>query len=322
METTEGFCSYQYRVTKCRSQSKQYAKRHSFAHDITTQDLIDQFEKQNGKCYYSGIQMSTLPHSNWLATVERLDQSIGYTKSNIVFACQEFNGPKQWSLDKVELIPQLREKTVDEYYLKKVIHDATISISRTNQQTPNRKQIIIHQCNGDDLHFCHCCNTYYTSNLMSNDLRTLCKKCRSAEVRRRQSTTRGYLQALARNMRANVRKSSSRVRRSLVCELELQDILDLINLQDGRCFYSGIPMTYAPLTYWQCSPERLDCSLGYTHGNVVLICAEFNTVNNATRSVFGDVNGSGQWSKEKFEIFYNTRFRGKKKKKNDELSSQ
>jgi hypothetical protein len=56
--------------------------------DISMEDIWSQFEKQNFKCYYSGININFYPDSNKVtkqtASIDRINPEIGYIKSNIV----------------------------------------------------------------------------------------------------------------------------------------------------------------------------------------------------------------------------------------------
>jgi hypothetical protein len=75
--------------------------------EFTFDDLVELFNKQNGLCFYSGIPMSfgSYKDISWTISAERLDNSIGYTKENVVLVCWEFNVPHtQWSKEKVQLI--------------------------------------------------------------------------------------------------------------------------------------------------------------------------------------------------------------------------
>ena len=64
---------------------------------ITAQFLIDTFNEQNGLCYYCCRQMDfkTEPYADHLATVERLDNAVGHSKSNCVVACFQCNNKRQ-----------------------------------------------------------------------------------------------------------------------------------------------------------------------------------------------------------------------------------
>lgn len=55
--------------------------------------------------------------------------------------------------------------------------------------------------------------------------------------------------------------------------------------QEGKCYYSSIPMSKHSFSNWQGSLERLNPNKGYTAQNTALVCLEFN--------------GAKQWSKEK-----------------------
>jgi hypothetical protein len=67
--------------------------------------------------------------------------------------------------------------------------------------------------------------------------------------------------------------------------------------QQGVCYYSGVPMH--PRGDWKMSIERINPSIGYTIENTVLICYIFNTIDNRKNLD----HGSGNWTKEKFNIF-------------------
>lgn len=55
-----------------------------------------------------------------------------------------------------------------------------------------------------------------------------------------------------------------------------EDILRLWKLQRGRCAYSGLPMTLRVGCLNTVSLERISSAGGYTHDNVVLVCAAVN----------------------------------------------
>lgn len=63
---------------------------------ITLQDLKNQWDKQNGKCPYTGWELDNPQstrqadqalHHIRRASVDRIDSSMGYTKENIQFVC-------------------------------------------------------------------------------------------------------------------------------------------------------------------------------------------------------------------------------------------
>jgi hypothetical protein len=84
-------------------------KLHNIESDITTEFLADLWEKQDGKCYYTGEPLLTpingdRTRRDWrLASLDRVDPSGGYTTSNVVWACWAANHMK-------------RNLTLDEFY--------------------------------------------------------------------------------------------------------------------------------------------------------------------------------------------------------------
>ena len=73
------------------------------------------------------------------------------------------------------------------------------------------------------------------------------------------------------------------------CTIDVQHIHDLYEKQQGKCYYTNIPMVLQTKSDWKCSLERLDPNKGYIEGNVALVVFEMNVKH--------------QWSKEKFAIF-------------------
>eukprot|EP01083_Nonionella_stella_P086738 241139_1 len=80
---------------------------------ITHDDIYDILEKQMCRCKYSEIPMVFKPNTDWMCSLERVDNMKGYTKENCVLICWEFNstdrtihttnpvfGSSQWSEEK------------------------------------------------------------------------------------------------------------------------------------------------------------------------------------------------------------------------------
>lgn len=74
---------------------------------------------------------------------------------------------------------------------------------------------------------------------------------------------------------ALTRKRKGRIQAG-VHNISIDDLEYLWEKQNGRCYYSNIPMNYDK-NEWRISLERLDNNKGYINGNVVLCCLEFNT---------------------------------------------
>ena len=83
-------------------------------------------------------------------------------------------------------------------------------------------------------------------------------------------------------------------------DITRDDLIDILTWQEGRCYYSGISMSFERNQDWRASLERLDPLKGYVTGNVVFICWEFNTFDNRSRIVYSN-GGSCNWSKDKID---------------------
>ena len=83
--------------------------------DITWEDLETQFNKQNGKCYWFGIDIDLneifIPYSIQAPSVDRINDSVGYTKDNIVITTRFVNlGRGNYSKEKfTEFIKKLKK---------------------------------------------------------------------------------------------------------------------------------------------------------------------------------------------------------------------
>ena len=90
-------------VSKLMTAARFNAKKRGQETTITKEWIVEQLVRQNGCCYYSDMPMTFKPCSDWRASLERLNESLGYTPENVVIICYEFNtGNKtQWSREKI-----------------------------------------------------------------------------------------------------------------------------------------------------------------------------------------------------------------------------
>jgi hypothetical protein len=75
------------------------AKRHSIPRghgdiELTLDDLLSLWNKQSGRCAYTGWELNTHTKSPRLVSLERVDNSIGYVKDNCVLVCWMANNAK------------------------------------------------------------------------------------------------------------------------------------------------------------------------------------------------------------------------------------
>jgi hypothetical protein len=76
------------------------AKAKNYVFDISRQDVIERWQRQGGLCAYTGWPMSTETKNSRLASIDRIDSSIGYTKDNIQLTCWSVNRAKSFMNEK------------------------------------------------------------------------------------------------------------------------------------------------------------------------------------------------------------------------------
>lgn len=268
--------------------------------DLTKADLIALWGRQNGKCYYSGITMSPRACTNWLCSLERLDNHQGYIADNVVFACLEFNTHIHWTLDKIKRIQFLVRNNHDDSELMAKINQAS---NKPKAISRHRNQIITNDMN---YYSCNRCNTFKPITEFGNRINSGCTKCQIIYKTAYRNTIRGHLKSLLKcSRRRSIDRDNveNRVADNSF-DITFEILVELLRSQRGRCAYSNIKLNYGHATRkdWVASLERIDPGKGYTKDNICLVCAEFNGTDCTTNIKYSN-GGSGNWSKEKFSFF-------------------
>ena len=293
----------------------QHAKSHAVAKGkemtLTFKHVIDMLEDQRGRCAYSGVPMEfLLPNSHWRMSLERVNNNEGYSSENCVLIAAEFNssdwsrqlgvkkdavvGTAQWSAHKVKQLHSLRRTNIDLAFLAhdivaaKLARPKVLSNPRCKVTTSCLPQIIGHS-------YCPtCCKVKPCSAF--NTGRSFCQQCEQGRKHAYRATLRGHFH----NLLGGARFSSNL--RGQEFKLDLWSLLRMLERQQGRCFYSGIPLQYKRVhTDWRLSLERLNNDVGYTEDNCVLIAVEFNTPDYSRNKAVTEVFGTAQWSRAKVQ---------------------
>lgn len=242
--------------------------------NITAEFLIEQFQLQKGKCFYSGLSMIHKPHSDFKCSVERLDNTKNYTKDNIKLVIQELNTMVQWSVNKIHYF-----RNYDQFEVHTRINEIF------DREMKFKPDII-------DKTRCRECDKHLD---IKRKIDGFCKSCYN------NSSIERVLRVILYNCRNNTKQRNKKPNRlSTECLITIDDLWYQLQKQFGKCYYSGINMTMDDNTDWRISIERLDVRCGYNKDNIVFVCNEFNTMDHSIRKKDNpDLVGGAGWSLEK-----------------------
>jgi len=275
---------------------------------VSHEDILDMLWHQQARCHYSGVELEYLqPNSHWRASLERVCNHSGYTTSNCVLIAAEFNtgdcsrhrgareihGTSQWSRAKVLEVPSLQRCSTS-----LVGFDADLAEAR--RSTALRRKRISRVQSADGSWPCtlcgafKCADDFYSKKTGKAGIESRCRDCSRSLIYAYARTLRGNVSILLQSARHRA------ARRGHSVDLTADFLLDTLWKQEGRCFYSRVPLEYkTPHSDWRMSLERLDNDLGYTIDNSVLVAAEFNTPDNSRNTAVTPVSGTAQWSQAK-----------------------
>ena len=249
--------------------------------ELTGKKLLMQYHDQQGLCFYTGIPIiNRRKTKDWQTSKERIEPKTGYTLSNTVLVAEEMNNQRQWTCEKVKSVSVFVNCEIDNTKLKKEIFNARHPVRLDSVSTGSWEK-------SNGMVHCGFCKLDFPKEAFTSQITNGCKSCQKIiclEQRRRMG---GFIRGLINRANANT-KARNLKGRNLDFNIKLEDILDLIERQNGRCAYSGIPLVFKSGLDWQCSIERIEDDKGYIIGNIKLVCLEFNTPK--------------KWSKEKFII--------------------
>lgn len=295
------------RQTACGliSSARHRSRTKGISFDLDVDFILELILKQQALCAYSGVDLElTTPKSHWRISLERLDNNQGYVRENVALIAMEFNstvpvnssalvsGSAQWSKHKFERLPVERGFNVDLNNLEKDIHTAA---KRSHVRTSTASSRTILYTDQESLR-CSRCKCWKHSQHFSRNARnkrgfqSYCKQCSSECHLAYGQTLRGFVMSLVRSARRRHRFGKWQGD----FELDLNVVLDMLWHQQGRCFYSDVPLRSQSNVDWMMSLERLDNTKTYTKDNTRLVALEFNT--------------RAQWSRSKFQFAWGPLF--------------
>jgi hypothetical protein len=294
-EGQDGFLRDLALTAKDNARLRGARNRNDFSHEceIEEKDVVKLWDGQDGKCHYTGLQLQFDRSQPWVPSIERLDNKKGYVLDNVVLIASELNGVVSWTPGKLLAIRALQQMPVD---LQKLENRISLAKAAEVNRRPNgkRQKIVV---DGQDMFVCTQCKKTLPRESFSKDkakmfgIRSSCSECDDEAIERRLNSFGGYLRHRLNSTFSSSKTRSTRKRprngsgQGDVPELTLDDVCAKLIEQQGRCFYSGVPMVFTPKSPWMMSIERINTSKTYTVENTVLICWEFNTVKPWTRGM-------------------------------------
>jgi hypothetical protein len=270
-------------------------------HKLSQEDVIDIWADQEGKCHYTGIQLTHSPGTDWQCSLERLNPRKGYTKENAVLCALEFNCGSQWSKEKVQTV--LDAQSVQHNFQK--IQDLITAAEKTppKKKGPSIKQRgktskREYKCNG-------CRRWKRIDKFYRNRPGNGCRKCQAAKAKRYRNTVRGRLQGLIGRAKSKAAYRAKKNRGEAgIFNLDFTTLLAMLREQRGLCAYSDVKLGYTTGEPWLISLERRDPFKGYTKENCCLIAGEFNSPDQKV-NYKNECEGSAGWSREKVQFLRN-----------------
>jgi hypothetical protein len=236
------------------------------------------YDHQQCKCIISFVEMSSAANSDWLMSLERLDESIGYIDGNMALIAGEFNTQRQLTTAKAQYaFNPLNQAWQSESDRVQAMEHLAVQLGRV---APGQYNLttggIPSKFLTSKLPICRVCGTQMPDGGFGTASR-ICRPCDSHAGSERARTVLGFVQRLLAGARSRTQLRNKIRKASEIVDLTVKQVLDMIWEQGCRCYISGLLMILHPASNWQASLERLDTSKGYTKDNVKIICLEFNS---------------------------------------------
>lgn len=214
---------------------------------MTLEKIEQIYADQDGKCFYSKLPLVLKQGAEWMASLERLDETLGYIDGNVALICYEFNSCFQSS----------------EAFLLELCALSNIKHGIPNadflQKPPQKKNEKPQYINEKSIRCFECMEQKPTNNIYST-----CYDCRKLVPHK-------YIVDKVISSRLNHHQRDYNGEFDLTTDI----VKARFHLQKGLCEYSGVPLQFSGGKH-QLSIERINPKLTYSSDNFVLIIAELN----------------------------------------------
>jgi len=285
-------------IKSCTSNTaKRNSKGRNLTSTITEEKLKGLIKNQNGRCAVSGAVLVFKQFSNNKASVDRINDDLGYVDGNCRLVCLEFNTATKWSWELLVKAVSLSGMSPENF--EDDISDLEMVLS--NKHFGIQKKWTINTENGKAVIFCHNCSTTKPREEFTKKVSHGCKACRTEQKLNYHSSWRGALKLLIGHARENTKARNKCLKKGATkhkCDITYKELVGILKKQGGMCAYSRVALS-PKMGDWKVSLERIDVKKGYSINNVHLVCQRFNACDCSAKAD-GPVQGSGGWSREKF----------------------
>ena len=283
-------------VNNCKTDAKRRGEKGRIGASectLTEDQVKEMFKKQKGLCYYYNSPLKFTRGGDKMS-IERLDNTKGYTQENCVLVCQLANGFAQTTLknikdvmDFVELTEEEKINNLKQYVLTK---------------PPRKKPVKIEEkinVEGIKTYNCTFCGERKTIDQFGKNYKLGCKNCmNNVEYIKPYNTMERMCNSAKNNSKARAAKG----RPNMVFEITVDDLIDIYKKQYGLCAISHMPLEFHN---GNISIDRIDPSKGYTKVNTQLVRSQYN-ISDSSAVLIKRKGESGVfdcgWTREKFLI--------------------
>ena len=281
---------------KSTKERNEKGRGHKF--NLTVPKLNKLITDQNGKCAISGAVLVFQQFSDNQASVDRIDDNLGYIDGNCRLVCLEFNTAVKWSRKLLVESIALSGIPPDNFEIETSDLETVLTTAR-KKGAVLRKWTVLTK-NGIETVFCHDCSETKPRYEFNKKISNGCKVCVAQWIKRHRSAWRGALDQLIHNAKnsTKLRNKHRKEDDQSQCTLTYLELVAILKAQGGMCAYSRVALS-PQMGNWKVSLERKDVRFGYSASNVFLVCQRFKATDSSVRAE-GVVQGSGGWSREKF----------------------
>ena len=283
-------------LNDCKSTSKRRGEKGRVGASeftLTEEQVKEMFKEQGGlcHCYKSPLKFT---RGGDKMSIERLDNTKGYTRENCVLVCQLSNGFAQTTLKSIKDAMDFIELTEEEKINNLKQYDLT--------KPPLKKRVKIEEkinVEGIKTYNCTYCGERKTFDQFGKNYKCGCKNCmNNVEYIKPYNT----MKRMCNSAKSNSKARAAKGRPNMVCEITIDDFIDIFKKQYGLCAISHMPLEFHNVNI---SIDRIDTSIGYTKVNTQLVRSQYN-ISDCSAVLIKRKGESGVfdcgWTREKFLI--------------------